>query len=90
MENHAQAALWVLAFGLTIAAVVLAWRRTRWVRGMVGVILAAAVFQILTFGQPSILAGILLIGLVAATLPWKKNLRPEAAQWILRNGSHVL
>jgi hypothetical protein len=90
MENHAQAALWVLAFGLTIAAVVLAWRRTRWVRGMVGVILATAVFQILTFGQPSILAGILLIGLVAATLPWKKNLRPEAAQWILRNGSHVL
>jgi hypothetical protein len=89
-ENHVQTALWVLAFVLVITAVILAGRNHFWLRGVAGVVAATAVFQILTLGQPSIGAGILLLGIVVLTLPWKKYSNVAAAFWTLRTGTHLL
>lgn len=88
-ENHIQAALWFVAFGLTVAAFVVAFRRGRPMRGVVGIVVAMIVFQILTLGQPSILAGLLLVTALIAAVPWKSyaRLKPD---WILRTGSHLL
>ena len=66
--NHLQVGLWVVAFCLIVVAVVRVLRRERWRRPLVGFVAAAAVFQILTFGQPSIVIGLALLLLVAGIL----------------------
>lgn len=66
--NHLQVGLWVVAFCLIVVAVVRVLRRERWRRPLVGFVAAAAVFQILTFGQPFIVVGLALLLLVAGIL----------------------
>ena len=65
--NHLQVGLWVVAFSLIVVAVVRVLRREGWRRPLVGFVAAAAVFQILTLGQPSIVVGLALL-LVAGIL----------------------
>lgn len=69
--NHLQIGLWVVAFALMIASVVLAFRRSHPGRSVAGFIAAAMVFQILTLGQPPLWAGVALLGGVAVLLWWR-------------------
>lgn len=68
--NHVQVALWAVAFGQVAAAAVLLVRRRRWLRPLAGFVAAAAVFQVLTFGQPSVWIGAALVAGVALLLWW--------------------
>jgi hypothetical protein len=66
--NHLQVGLWVVAFCLIVVAVVRVLRRERWRRPLVGFVAAAAVFQILTLGQPFFVVGLALLLLVTGIL----------------------
>jgi hypothetical protein len=66
-----------------------AFRGDRPLRGIAGIIIAMIVFQILTLGQPSILASILLLTALMAAVPWHSYARLQS-EWILRTGSHLL
>ena len=66
--NHAQVVLWVVTFGLFIAAMIGVLRGQSWRRPLAGMIAAAAVFQVLTFGQPPVPIGLVLVLIVAAIL----------------------
>jgi hypothetical protein len=66
--NHLQVGLWVVAFCLIVVAVARVLRRERWRRPLVGFVAAAAVFLILTFGQPSVVVGLALLLLAAVIL----------------------
>jgi hypothetical protein len=68
--NHLHIALWVIAFGLLVAAAVSVMRRRRWLRALAGFVAAAAVFQVLTLGQPPLAMGSLLVAAVGSIVWW--------------------
>jgi hypothetical protein len=78
LVNHAQVVLWVITFALFIAALVLVFRRTQWGLALLGVGASAAVFQILTLGQPPLTMGAFLVAVVVALLWWPRRMTPSA------------
>lgn len=67
LANHAQVALWTIAWALMVAFAVLTLRRARWGRPLAGFVVAAIVFQILTLVQPSIWLGQALLAAAVLT-----------------------
>lgn len=72
-ENHIHVVLWIVTFALWIAAVVLVFTRRRWKRPLVGFVAASAIFQILTFLQPSAFPAILLVLALGVFLLWPER-----------------
>lgn len=70
LQNHLQVVLWTIVFALFGAAVVMVLIGRRWRRALLTVITAGAVFQILTFMQPSLFTGIIITAAVGAGLLW--------------------
>ena len=64
--NHAHIALWAVGFALFVGAAVLILRRSDWLPPLLTFLAAALVFQILTLGQPPLVIGATLTGLVTA------------------------
>ncbi len=63
MRNHIMVYLWTIAFLLAIIAAILVFTRDHWIRALVAFMASAAVFQVLTLGQPALpIAGALLFG----------------------------
>ena len=58
--------LWTITFGMFVAGIIGVLRSRAWQRPLAGMLAAAAVFQILTLGQPPVPVGLLLVALVAA------------------------
>lgn len=75
--NHIHVVLWTITFGLFVAAAVMVLRRRQWMRPLAGFVAAAAVFQILTLGQPPVGIGIVLVAAVAAMLWWPRASTPS-------------
>lgn len=73
--NHLQVGLWAATFSLTVTAIGLVFRRDRWRRALVAFAASAVVFQILTFVQPSMAIGVVLVAAAAVILPWGKGPR---------------
>ena len=81
LANHAQVALWTIAFVVMIACAVRVLRRERWVRPLAGFVAAAAVFQILTLVQPSPWTGAALLAAAIVTPGLKtRGSRPHPAR----------
>jgi hypothetical protein len=68
--NHVQVLLWVLSFAMFIVGAVSVFRRAAWKRALAATVAAAVVFQVLTFGQPPLDVGVLLVSMVAVLLWW--------------------
>ena len=66
LSNHWQIAVWIgtALLGVFFASAV--WRRPHWVMPLAAFVLTAAVFQILTLGQPPLAVGVVLFAAVAA------------------------
>jgi hypothetical protein len=84
--NNVHIALWVITFVLAIVAAIGVLRRPNWIRPLAAFVFAAAVFQILTLAQPSVVVGLLLVALTAFALRAPRDAKPtilhleEAAQ----------
>ena len=70
--NHVHILLWSVTLGLFVAAAVMVVRRAEWKGPLLGVVAAAAAFQILTLVQPPLVVGVLLVGLTGWVI-----LRPD-------------
>jgi hypothetical protein len=68
-DNHVQVVLWTIALALFGSAVVMTLAGRRGWRPLLGVVIAAGVFQVLTLGQPAVGAGAVLT-MAAATMLW--------------------
>ncbi len=73
--NHIQVVIWTVAFGLLVAAVVMAMRCEEWERPMLGVFIAGVMFMVLTFVQPAIIVAVTGLLLVEMTLWGKPHIR---------------
>lgn len=82
IANHVQVLLWAITFGMFVAAAVMAIRRPSAARPLVGFTASAAVFQVLTLGQPPVWVGVVLVAVVGAVLWW-----PAGAREPSRSGS---
>jgi hypothetical protein len=74
--NHVQVLLWGVTLALLVAAMGMVLRRRRWRRPLVGFVAAAAVFQVLTLGQPPIWVGLALVAAVGAVSWWPARSSP--------------
>ncbi len=69
LGNHIMVALWTVAMLLTFLAAILVFTRDRWIRTLVAFVASAALFQVLTLGQPALpIAGALLFGVSLVVL----------------------
>jgi hypothetical protein len=68
--NHVQVMLWFVTFGMFVVGLASVFVGAVWHRKLAGTVLAAAVFQALTLGQPPIDVSILLVLITAAALWW--------------------
>lgn len=68
LANHLQVVLWVITFALFVASIVLVMRRKAWRRPLAAFVASGIAFQILTFVQPPVPVGALLVLGVAAIL----------------------
>jgi len=75
IANHVQVLLWTITFGMFVAAAVMVVRRRSWVRPLVGFVASAAVFQVLTLGQPPVWVGLVLVAGLGALLWWPTRAR---------------
>jgi hypothetical protein len=73
LANHAQVLLWMITFGLFVAAIVMVFGRRRWGLALVGVGASATVFQILTLRQPPPSVGAFLVAALIALLWWPRR-----------------
>jgi len=80
--NHVQVVLWTITFGLFIAAAVQVLRSGGRRRAVAATLVSAAVFQVLTLGQPPLFLGVTLVGCTGGVLGWA--MRPDS-QPMLRN-----
>jgi len=78
MANHMQVTLWTIVFALWVLSIVLTLRRREWRTALAGFIAGSAVFQILTFGQPTIWIGALMALFVAWLLSNTASFPPSA------------
>jgi hypothetical protein len=77
--NHVHVVLWVLTFGLFLQSGVRVVRQTEWRRPLLGFVAAAAVFQILTLGQPPLIIGVGLMVLLIG-IAWQPGKTASAAR----------
>ncbi len=68
--NHVQVVLWFVTFAMFVVGLASVFVGRVWHRKLAGTVLAAAVFQILTLGQPPIDVGVLLVLVTGAALWW--------------------
>ena len=73
--NHVHVLLWTVTFGMFLAAALMTMGRPDWKWPLGAFVTTAAVFQILTLGQPPPIAGTLLVTLTF---------------WMLRKGNRVI
>jgi hypothetical protein len=66
--NNVHIALWVITGVLGLLAAVRVLRRDRWASPLAALLVAAAIFQILTLGQPPLGVGLLLVVLTAGVV----------------------
>jgi hypothetical protein len=66
--NHVYIALWLTTAVLGLLAAIAVIRRHRWIRALAAFVMAAAVFQVLTLGQPPLIVAILLVAAALAML----------------------
>jgi chromate transport protein ChrA len=73
--NNIHLLLWTVTLAMFLAAGLMVIRSSDWRRPLLSFIAAAAVFQILTLGQPSLIVGVLLVAVTAATFakPFTRN-----------------
>lgn len=74
--NHLLVGLWAITFGLVGWSAVWVVRGRRWRRSLAAFVAAGGVFQILTFTQPGVIPGALLVTAVAALLAPRDLQRP--------------
>ena len=70
IRNHVQVVLWFVTFAMFVVGLASVFVGKVWRRKLAGTVLAAAVFQILTLGQPPIDVGVLLVLVTGAALWW--------------------
>jgi hypothetical protein len=88
LVNHLQVALWTITLGLLVTTVVMAMRRRYWLRPLAGFVAAAAVFQILTLGQPPVAVAGLLVAAVGGVVWWPA--RSDARLWRFDPGTRAI
>ena len=66
--NHIHILLWTVTLGLFVVAAFMVLRRADWKGPLLGLVAAAAAFQILTLVQPPLIVGVLLVGLTGWVL----------------------
>jgi len=74
--NHAHVALWTVTFACLVVAAVLVIRRKRWQRPLAGFVAAAALFQLLTLGQPPVMLGAALVAVLCSGRWWAGGSSP--------------
>jgi hypothetical protein len=79
LANKVHVILWMITFGLFVAAIVRLLRNEQWVRSSVGLLAVAGLFQFLTLGQPPVLIGIGLVVAVTLLLWWPESVSREWA-----------
>jgi hypothetical protein len=82
LHNNLQLALWTIVFGLFAAAAVQVVRTCGRQRSIAATLITAAVFQMLTLGQPPFAIGVLLVAAAAIALGWamKREGAPSNAE----------
>jgi hypothetical protein len=73
--NHLDVVLWTITFGLFVAAAVQVVRSCRRLGSIVATLMTAAVFQVLTFTQPPLAVGLVLV--IGAAVALVLAMRPD-------------
>jgi hypothetical protein len=68
VANHLAVALWIIAGAQIIAALIFVLRRTHWARPLLGLAASALTFELLTLGQPPLVAGCVCVASAGALL----------------------
>jgi hypothetical protein len=76
LRNHVMVALWAVAFLLTVIAAILLFTRDHWIRTLVAFMASAAVFQVLTLGQPALPIAVGLLFGVSLLVLWPAQPAP--------------
>jgi len=77
--NHVQVGLWTITFLLFFTGIVRVILNRHWLRSLAGLIASAAVFEVLTLGQPPVLVSVMLVALVVMIFLWpRRKIREES------------
>ena len=91
--NHLHILLWTVTLGLFVTAAFMAVRRAEWKGPLLGLVAAAAAFQILTLVQPPLVVGVLLVALTGWVTPTRRSrngrANPGGAGRPVPKSSHV-